>query len=334
MIDTDGLAARYRSAIIDVDGKRLLVARLAGSPQESDLTEAPNAQGLGRVRHFRRGPSPDWIPNPLPIDPACARLQTERPDKMNAQVFQNAACSWRCWYCFVPYELLSASVSRSEWRTAAELVGLFAAVPERPPILDLSGGQPDLTPEWVPWTMDALDAAGLSASTYLWSDDNLSNDYFWRFLPASTRERIVAYPRYGRVGCFKGIDDVSFQFNTQADAPLYSRQFEVFGKLLETGIDLYAYVTLTHPHRHGVAERVRAFVDRLQSVDEALPLRTVPLEVFEYGPVHQRLDADRRFSIETGQYVALDAWRAEIGSRFSASDLKQPIDCVRWSRNR
>ena len=61
---------------------------------------------------------------------------------------------------------------------------------EAPPlVIDLTGGQPDITPEWVPWMMEALIDRGLSNHVYLWSDDNLSNDFFWKYL---TEEQIKA----------------------------------------------------------------------------------------------------------------------------------------------
>ncbi len=69
-------------------------------------------------------------------------------------MFQNAACNWRCWYCFVPFDLLGAA--KGIWVTPRELVERYASVDPRPPMIDLTGGQPDLTPEWVPWMMKAL----------------------------------------------------------------------------------------------------------------------------------------------------------------------------------
>ena len=85
---------------------------------------------------------------------------------MTAQVFQNAACAWRCWYCFVPYNLLSADPDRGEWLTADDLVQLYRNDAERPLVIDLTGGSPDLVPEWIPWMMRALADAGLD-SQYL-----------------------------------------------------------------------------------------------------------------------------------------------------------------------
>lgn len=125
-IDTERFAAQLRARAIDLDGGRILISRLAGSGQEVDLTVPANCNGYGRVRHFRQATAEGWPANPLPIVPACRALRIAlAPDIMTALVFQNAACAWRCWYCFVPEELLKADLSRSEWFTAAELVDLY-----------------------------------------------------------------------------------------------------------------------------------------------------------------------------------------------------------------
>ena len=98
----------------------LLVADFRATTQVKDLTEAPNCDGLGRIRHFRRGTGAGWPQNPLPIDPASAFLQTTPGAELRAQVFQNAACNWRCWYCFVPFHLLDAGEKDTRWVTADE----------------------------------------------------------------------------------------------------------------------------------------------------------------------------------------------------------------------
>ena len=330
-IKTEKLSSHYRERLIDVAGRRLLVSRIGGSTQEGDLTEPPNARGLGRVRHFRRATSERWVPNPLPIDPAAARLGIPHAHQMNAQVYQNAACNWRCWYCFVPFELLAASPSRSEWVTAQQLVEMYASLPDRPIILDLSGGQPELTPEWVLWTIDALEELGLSDKVYLWSDDNLSNDYFWRFLSSNERARISRFRNYGKVACFKGFDEKSFAFNTAAEESGFPLQFDLFRRYIAEGLDIYAYVTITHPYKGNVTDEMRRFVDLMQSVDPMLPLRTVPLEIGAFGPVGPRLDDERAYAIQEGQYRALDAWRKEIEQRFSSGERALSIDRVKWA---
>lgn len=317
-VSVDTVSQRYREKALDLGGRKLLMTRLAGSEQEPDLSEPVNCGGYGRIRHFRRETSLGWPPNPLPIDPACRNLGLPPTNLLRAQVFQNSICNWRCWYCFVDFADLSGNPKRGKWLSADEMLSLYINQPNPPIVLDLTGGQPDLTPEWVPWMMDALEKESLAERVFLWSDDNLSNDYFWRFLSSPTRQRIAAYQRYGRVCCFKGFDQASFAFNTQADASLFDRQFELMGRLLELGLDLYGYVTLTTTNAEDLGGKIRCFMDRLQNLDPNLPLRTVPLEIRIFAPVEKRRPTDlHRKAIEL-QWRAVEAWQAEIETRYTA----------------
>jgi hypothetical protein len=221
---------------------------------------------------------------------------------------------------------LLAAIGQPEtaaWFTATELVDAYLAGQDPPPILDLSGGQPDLVPEWAVWTLQALEDRGVG-HVYVWSDDNLSTDYFWRYLTEPERELLATHPRYGRVCCFKGFDAESFAFNTRAAPELFDRQFELFCRLLSTGMDLYAYVTLTGPSTSRIGEKVARFVDRLQQIAEMLPLRTVPLEIKVWGPVAPRIGAAHHQALRV-QAEAVAAWNTEIGARFTAPDRRRPV---------
>lgn len=315
-IDTEALSARYRARALDLIGKRLLITRFDGSDQARDLSEPANCNGFGRIRHFRRQTSPGWPSNPLPIEPAGRALWLPPADVLRAQVFQNSVCNWRCWYCFVDFDLLNGDQRRAGWLQADEMLDLYLGQDDAPAVIDLTGGQPDLTPEWVPWMMEALRARGLSERVYLWSDDNLSNDYFWRFLPAGVRAEVAAYRHYGRVCCFKGFDADSFAFNTRAHPALFDQQFALMGRLLDLGLDLYAYVTLTTPNPEGIADGVRRFLDRLQALDPNLPLRTIPLEVQMFSPVEKRRPGDEHRLAIRLQWRAIEVWQAEILARY------------------
>ena len=318
-INTEVLSSRYRAASVDLEGKRLLITNFLNTEQEKDLSEPPNCGGIGRIRHFRRETSSSWAPNPLPIDPACKALGLPSTDMIRAQVFQNAACNWRCWYCYVPFDLLRANPDYSDWLSPATLIDRYLDQPDPPPIIDLTGGQPVLVPEWVPWMMAEIKNRGLEQQIYLWSDDNLSNDYFWKFLSNADIELIATYPKYGRVCCFKGFNAESFAFNTSAEPALFDQQFELLRRLLTLGIDLYAYATFTSTRSVGIAEDMRRFVDRLQMLDENLPLRTVPLQIQEFTPVKQRLNQDI-YEVLHNQQIAIEAWRHELESRYSSEE--------------
>jgi uncharacterized Fe-S cluster-containing radical SAM superfamily protein len=250
---------------------------------------------------------------------------------MTAQVFQNAACAWRCWYCFVPYNLLSADPDRSEWFTADDLVQFYRNEAECPLVIDLTGGSPDLVPEWTPWMMRALADAGLDSTTFLWTDDNLSTTYLFDVLDRAELDRMRAYRNYGRVCCFKGYDARSFAFNTRAAEADFETQFEIMQRLLELGLDIYGYVTFTSPTDDGVDAAMARFVDRLQGLDPNLPLRVVPLEIREFSPVTPRMDALRQQSLAV-QQKAIAAWTGELERRYSYDLRALDIASVPLSR--
>jgi uncharacterized Fe-S cluster-containing radical SAM superfamily protein len=324
-INTDRFSSVLRARGIDQDASKVLVTILEGSEQEQDLSEPVNCQGLGRIRHFQRETSPGWPENPLPTVPAARALGLDEPSQMRAQVFQNAVCNWRCWYCYVDFPLLAGNREHSQMCSATELVELFLSEPDSPVMIDLSGGQPDLVPEWVPWMLAELRDRGLERSVYLWSDDNLSNDYFFALLSREDRGLLDTAPAYGKVGCFKGFDESSFAFNTAAAPDLFGRQFKLIGRLIrETAIDLYGYVTFTTPDDRDIEGRMTMFVDRLQEVAPLLPLRVVPLEVGAFTPTRPRMGAEHERAL-TVQTEAVAAWQDELRRRFSPKQLALPI---------
>jgi len=331
VIDTDALSAQLRQRSIRPATQQLLISRIEGSDQEGDLSESPNCSGYGRIRHFRLATQAPWPENQLPILPVALRLGIAPNTIMTAQVFQNASCNWRCWYCFVPFNLLSASEERSGWLTADDMISLYLKEDDRPRVIDCSGGQPDLVPEWVPWMMRALLDRGLGDSVYLWSDDNLSNDYFWRYLSASDHEMIASYRLYGRICCFKGFNRSSFAFNTKAAPELFDRQFVLFRRLARLGIDLYAYATFTATDDVGAGRDMAIFIDRLQDIHPNLPLRLVPLRIEEFGVVMPRVRAEHRRALEV-QEVAVEAWNAELRARFTEAERRVPMPLVPFGR--
>jgi len=323
-IDTEKVSLHLREKAIDLVGNKILITNFHQSQQETDLTEPANCNGFGRVRHFKLGTGSSWPRNPLPILPAAKALGMSSESEIRAQVFQNSVCNWRCWYCFVDFKLLSGNKAHAEYLSCPELLDLYLAQEQPPAVIDLSGGQPDLTPEWVPWMMQALRDRGLEQSTYLWSDDNLSNDYIWRYLSASQIDLIRSYGKYARVCCFKGIDAASFSDNTNADPSLFPTQFQLVRRLMELGIDLYFYITLTASTATDFSTVVPAFMDRAQEIHENLPLRIVPLQIFPFTPVKPRMDAKNEDLLK-GQYAAIEVWNAELQRRYSSQQVKAPI---------
>ena len=112
-----------------------------------------------------------------------------------------------------------------------------------------------------------------------------------------------------------------------AEPALFERQFDLMGRLLTTGMDLYTYVTITTPSPRGIADDMRHFVDRLQKLDDNLPLRTVPLGIEVFTPVTGRLDDAKKQALKN-QWAAIEAWQKELENRYSSEERARSITDV------
>src|SRR5260370_9273939 len=324
-IDTPRFSASLRNRGMEFENRRIHMTNFKRSEEAKEFKIPPNCDGFGRIHHFRRDQPIPWPENPLPIDPAAKYLGICRPQQMRAEVFQNAICSWRCWSCFVGFDLLSAKPQFSECKSAEELLELYLAEQDRPALIDLSGGQPDLVPEWTLWFIRALSRRGLQNSVYLWSDDNLSNDYLWRFLKPSEIMELVNFKGYGRVGCFKGFDTESFTFNTKGDSKLFEQQFVLMRRLVRSGFDVYAYATFTSPTNKNISAKMSDFIDQLQErVHPVFPLRTVPLRISVFTPTATRIRAEQERSLQI-QELAVAAWASELKRRYPQAALERAV---------
>jgi uncharacterized Fe-S cluster-containing radical SAM superfamily protein len=321
------MAARYRAKALDIAGRKILMTRFSGTEQEQDLSVPANCEGYGRIRHFRRVRNSEWPTNPLPIDPALSYLGLPAGDSIDAQVFQNAVCNWRCWYCFVPFSLLDANPKHSSMIGVTDLIELWAGQSSPPVMIDLTGGQPEIVPEWVVWTMEEIRARGLEGKVYLWSDDNLSTDFFWTALSDPQRHIVREFSGYGRVCCFKGFDSESFSFNTNASPEEFTLQFERIARLIRFGIDVYGYATFTCPSSVNLNRKMAVFIDRLRAIDDLLPLRVIPLQIEPFTPTTGRLNVVRTQSLNN-QLPAVQEWMESLERIYPSSLRSRAIQEV------
>ena len=321
--------AGMRQRLIRTPEQQVLIARLDNSVENADDYTDVNCDGFGRIRRFHKFSvhlrARDSV---LPVKPHYRGLAPVLPYR--TQVFQVGGCNWNCWYCFVDDELLAGDSSRGAFFSAERLVDLYLAQSDPPAVLDLSGGQPDLVPEWCLWVMRELDVRGLRGKAHVWIDDNLSGGFVRQFLIPDDIAYMASFPNHSRVGCFKGFDENSFVFNTKAPKSGFDRQFAVMRDLLADGFDMYAYATFTSLDDSRVASAMGDFVDRLQAVHPLLPLRTIPLEVKPYSVTRSRGVADLRRVLDR-QDAAAQAWESQLLRRFTSEQLARPYEQVRLS---
>jgi uncharacterized Fe-S cluster-containing radical SAM superfamily protein len=322
-IDVDEFGLRLRSILLKEDESAILISNLVDSDQATDIHNI-NCDGYGRIWHKSVLPEENWGEIVLPYYPAAWKLGISREEASTIQVFQSAGCNYRCWFCFVDYRLLVADIKKAKYFTCDSLANLLKKETFIPKVIRLSGGQPDLTPEWTPWMMKALINANLHETTYLWLDDNLSNDYAWRVLRDEDWDLMRSYKNFGRVGCLKGFDPSSFHFNTKAPPEHFYRQLEILKRLSTTQLDLYLYLVLTSSDISELTEKMERLLDNLQDIHPNLPLRVSPLKIKPYSPTVSRMKSLEEIAMEKNQYCALMAWQEALRKRFSPQELKLP----------
>ena len=60
------------------------------------------------------------------------------------------------------------------------------------------------------------------------------------------------------------------------------------------------------------------FIDQLQTLDENLPLRTVPLKIEVFSPTASRLNPERSKALDN-QFLVLELWTTSLEKRFSSA---------------
>lgn len=280
-----------RNKLIDIKSKKIMVARISDSIEADDEYTHVNCNGYGRIRkystfrlHFSRA--------------ATARHPTRsnslRHDQYDTQVFQVAGCDFRCWYCFVDDKLLSADSSHARWFSAGELLDM-ALHDSAPTVIDLSGGQAELVPEWTVWMMEEIEQRGLKEKITVWSDDNLSCNFFWTHLNHEQRQYVINFPGYCKTVCLKGFDSKGFAANTGTPGIFFERQLEILKRLWNDGVNMDIYLTMLDiPRQHQEAEVIiDQLLQKLISIHPTLPHRIVPLKIYPFSNMLRRANVKR-----------------------------------------
>ncbi|MDW9970420.1 hypothetical protein GOB98_10515 [Sinorhizobium meliloti] len=299
--------------------QQILVAHLIGSHQAEDEYSYVNCEGVGRERvytsfqlHF------DERQRPGPAAARFGRLETGRP--IRTQVFQVAGCDLRCWYCFVDFQLLSGLNNRGRWLTAQDLFELMKSSGEYPPVIELSGGQVELVPEWTLWMMRELERLRLDGEIAVWSDDNLTSDFFWRFLSPTEQSYVKSFPRYSRAVCLKGFDEESFEVNTGFPGEIFLRQIEILNRLISEDFPLVIYLTVVDKARPDevVEAKMASFAQILEAIRPGLSRDVIPLRMASFRNMMRRANSHRleMFGLQRARFCA---WQKTVETHFAGS---------------
>ena len=313
--------------MIDKENKKILLSNFNKSIQKKDFQKKPNCNGFGRIHHFNRY-SENWCQNPLPMDPATTTLNRPKVDMLEAQVFQCSGCNIDCWYCFVPNSHRTPKNKQAYFLTSDELIDFFLSQENPPYVIDLSGGQPDLIPEWIPWMMEGLIKRNVENNFFLWSDDNLTTNYLFKFLSPEEMDLIQHYKNYAKVSCFKGISPPAYKYNSDLPYDAFELSFEIAKDLISLGIEIYFYVVFVVESLTQIEKDMDIFFNKLRSLHELVPLRTVPLKINVYGTTIEN-NKIREKAIEN-QYKVLSIWQEKLDKNYSSELLSLGIEEIRF----
>lgn len=326
-IDLDIFSHSLRERAIKKESKQILVTNFLDSEQAKDASNI-NCEGFGRIRTLSQTPRPNWVNSCVRYRVASARMGLSDTESELCQVFQNAVCNFRCWFCFVDYKLLKGDFTHSAYLTVDDLLELFLREKSPARIIALSGGQPDIIPEWAPWFIKALLHRGLTNEYFIWLDDNLSTQFAWGYLTGEEWELMKWYPNFGRLCGIKSFTKERFFENTNVRPEFFDRQLDTLGRLVKEGMDVYIELALTTSDLSNLAKDMSDFFDLLQQkVHHNIPLRINPTQIREYSPNKNRILEIRRLAL-VNQYVVLNAFLEELHKRFSSSELALPQHLV------
>jgi len=316
-----------RKKIVDVDNKAIKLTKLSDTEESHDTNCHVNCKGYGRIRKYKNFSL--FLCNE--VDGKNKKLLRGLDENLNeyeTQVFQIAGCNVRCWYCFVDDCILAADHPSLQWVTIEQMLDMYEEECESN-ILDLSGGQPDLAPEWCYWVMCELERRGLKDKVYIWLDDNLTTiDVLETCLSEEEIKYMAAYPKHSRACCFKGYDDESFKFNVRNSKISFDSQIKAFKKLYDYGFDIYAYISLTGPSGNANFDKINKFICEIRNIDINLPLRIIPLKIMPFTVTQKRLNDTYENAFEE-QIRAYSIWREVMKLYYSEYEMDKAFEDVK-----
>ena len=322
----DKTCEMLRSKIVDIEKRAVKVTNFAGLEESLDNNCYVNCKGLGRIRKYKNFNL--FLDNMQATEKRLLRGVDPTLQEFQTQVFQLVGCNMRCWYCFVDDCILAANNNNSEWLLVSEMVDSFVKENDNPLIIDLSGGQPDLVPEWCYWVMEEIEKRNLKNKVYVWIDDNLTTmEVMEECLTSDQISYMAQFPKHSRACCFKGYNDETYSFNVRTKYKSLKEQIYSFRKLYSYGFDIYAYISLTGPKGSANERDIELFINEIQSIHPMLPLRIIPLKIKEFEVTSGRMNKVYEEAMQE-QYKAYIIWKRIIERRYTKKEIKLPYEAI------
>ena len=302
------------------NGKFLMNKILTNTEKEKRKLNV-NCDEFGMIRIFQRNKFNDWNADPIPMDIISSKMKTKKLDKIPVQMFEVAKCNLHCWWCYLPKQLRNITEEYTKWFSVSELFNLFERENNDVKVIYLSGGNPELVPEFVYSFMKELDKRKRSQEIFLWSDDVLTTDFLIEKMSKEQINYMTKYKNYAKICCLKGFDNESFEYNTGMDKKEFDNQIKRLKICIDIGFDVYGYIILVCKDLNDIESKIKKTMDKLQEISYFLPLRIIPIKIEKFSAVIERLNEEREQSI-LNQYQVLQIWNNELYNRFTKTELE------------
>lgn len=260
------------------DGSALF-ANLLNTKEAIDSYHQINHEGFGRIRNFK------YFSFHIKTDILDRRrfLRLNEAGKwcnqFQSQVFQIGVCPLRCRYCFVDKENLDGTNPYSKFLKPIEVLQMFLESWPNVRNLDLSGGSPDLCPEFLFELLTEIERANLKGKMTIWVESNLDINYYSK-LSRNKLEYIVTFPNFHLLCSLKGWDSSSVAYNTR-NTTSFDLQLEGLHFFHQQNFPFSVYLVFIG-HKIADNQEVAALYSQLKRISCELPERCIPLYIKKF----------------------------------------------------
>lgn len=260
------------------DGSALF-ANLLGTKEAEDSYHQINHGGFGRVRNFKNFLF--HVETDIRERRKFFRLNAagEWCSQFQSQVFQIGICTLKCWYCFVDRENLDGTNPYSAYLKPKDILQMFLESWPNIRNLDISGGSPDLCPEFVLELLCEIERAGLKEKITIWVESNLDVNYYCK-LPRKKIEYMAAFPNFHLLCSLKGWDSPSVAFNTRNTAS-FDQQLDGLRFFYQHNFSLSVYLVFVGKTIANNKEVTELF-NQLKRISRKLPEQCIPIYIKKF----------------------------------------------------
>lgn len=268
-----------RDSVYKASDGSALFANLLNTKEATDSYHEVNHEGFGRIRNFKHFLF--HIETDVMERRKFLRLNEvgKWSNQFQSQVFQIGVCPLRCRYCFVDKENLDGTNPQSAFLKPVDVIQMFLESWPNIRNLDISGGSPDLCPEFLFKLLSEIERVDLKGRITIWVESNLDVNYYSK-MSKNVIEYIATFPNFHLLCSLKGWDSTSVTYNTR-NMMSFDQQLEGLRFFCQHHFPLSVYLVFIG-HKIADSKEVASLYSQLKHISFELPERCIPLYIKKF----------------------------------------------------